>query len=59
MCVDDDDIEVSENYVEWLEFTGNEDTEETRGWFDCPEEERADYIRNHQEWWSNYGDSEE
>lgn len=41
-------------YEEWLKETGLDDTEENKGWFNCPEEDRADYIRNNSEWWNNF-----
>ncbi len=31
-----------DDYQDWLEETGNEDTDENRGWYECPEDERAD-----------------
>lgn len=34
--------------------TGLDDTEENKGWFNCPEEDRADYIKNNPEWWNNF-----
>ena len=40
-------------YNEWLESAGEQDSKENRGWYNCPEEERSDYIKNHQEWWNN------
>jgi len=45
---------MSNDYQDWLKETGNEDTDENRGWYECPEDERADYIEEHSEWWSNY-----
>lgn len=50
-----DDGQIVDDYNEWLEIAEVEDSEETRGWYDCPEGEEADYIENHQEWWDNYG----
>ncbi len=49
-----DDGYIVDDYEEWLELAEVEDSEETRGWYNCPEDEKADYIRNHQEWWDNY-----
>ena len=46
MCTDD--------YEEWLEETGLEDTEENHGWFDCPDDERSSYIEEHSDWWKNF-----
>lgn len=41
-------------YEEWLEETGVDDTEENKGWYDCPEEDRYEYIIDNQEWWENF-----
>ena len=43
-----------DDYEGWLKTTGVEDTEETRGWYNCPDGEQHDYIENHQEWWNNF-----
>lgn len=43
-----------ESYYEWLEDTCLEDTEENRGWFECPDDDRADYIDEHSDWWENF-----
>ena len=43
-----------ENYEEWLEVTGVEDTSEAEGWYNCEEEDRYQYIQDHQEWWENF-----
>ena len=43
-----------QNYEEWLFVTGNADSPENRGWYECPEDERAQYIRDHPEWWENF-----
>ncbi|MCM1124643.1 MAG: hypothetical protein NC416_18870 [Eubacterium sp.] len=50
--LNDDGIIVND-YNAWLEATDLEDSEETRGWYDCPEGEESDYIDNHQDWWDN------
>lgn len=42
------------DYEEWLENANLEDTEENRGWYDCPEEDRYQYIQDHQEWWNDF-----
>ena len=42
------------DYEQWLEETGNEDSEETRGWYDCPDDQRSQYIEEHPDWWENY-----
>ncbi len=41
-------------YEEWLEETGLDDTKENQGWYDCPDDEKADYIRDNPEWWENF-----
>lgn len=41
-------------YKEWLEETGLDDTDENKGWYDCPEEDRAGYISDNQDWWENF-----
>lgn len=46
MCPDD--------YDDWLEETGLEDTEENKGWYDCPDEDRHQYIKDNPDWWSNF-----
>lgn len=51
--INDDGI-IVDDYNEWLEITGAEDSEETRGWYDCPEGEKNAYIENHKEWWDNF-----
>lgn len=48
------DGQIVDNYEEWLELSGAEDSEETRGWYDCPEGGEDDYINEHQEWWNNF-----
>lgn len=34
-------------YDEWLNDIGEEDTSEIRGWFYCEENERAQYLEDH------------
>lgn len=46
--------EIVDNYEEWLELSGAEDSEETRGWYDCPEGEEYSYIQDHPEWWEKF-----
>lgn len=53
---EDEDGYTEDSYEEWLEKTGLEDSEENRGWYDCPEDEKADYIENHQDWWDSFGE---
>jgi len=43
-----------ESYEEWLELSGIEDTEEARGWYECEEGDRAQYIEDHKDWWENW-----
>jgi hypothetical protein len=43
-----------DDYLEWLDETGLEDTDDNRGWFECPEDERANYISEHPDWWSDF-----
>lgn len=43
-----------EDYEEWLEITELEDTEENRGWYDCLEEDRSQYINDHPDWWEKF-----
>ena len=50
----EDDGCIVDNYEGWLEETGSEDSEETRGWYDCPEGQEADYIEDHQDWWNSF-----
>lgn len=50
----DDDGNLVDNYEEWLVLAETEDSEETRGWYDCPLEKSADYIAEHSEWWKNF-----
>ena len=40
-----------ENYEEWLDASDSEDTPTNRAWYDCPDEERYDFIKNHKSWW--------
>ncbi len=42
------------DYDDWLNETGLDDTEENKGWFNCPDDDRADYIENHSDWWENF-----
>lgn len=42
------------NYEEWLELSGLDDTDENRGWYECPEEDRHDYIENNRDWWESF-----
>lgn len=42
------------DYEGWLEETGLDDTEENKGWYESSDEDRADYIRDNPEWWSNF-----
>lgn len=42
------------SYEEWLELSGLDDTDENRGWYECPEEDRYDYIENNREWWESF-----
>lgn len=42
------------DYNDWLNETGLTDTEENKGWFDCPDEDRAGYIRTHTDWWETF-----
>lgn len=46
--IDDD------GYQDWLEESDLEDSEEVRGWYDCPEDERAQYIEEHRDWWETF-----
>lgn len=46
--------DIIEDYEEWLEVTELEDTEENRGWFECPEEDRYKYIKEHNDWWNKF-----
>lgn len=43
-----------DEYEDWLRETDIEDSEEAREWFDCPEEDRAQWIDDHEEWWNNW-----
>lgn len=42
------------DYEDWLEKSGLEDTEENRGWYDCDEDDRYQYIQDHPDWWDNF-----
>lgn len=37
----------NEDYKEWLESVGINDSKINREWFNCPEEKRADFLRKH------------
>jgi hypothetical protein len=41
------------DYENWLEDSGLDDTPENRGWYDCPLEESSEYIKDHPDWWNN------
>lgn len=43
-----------DGYESWLDTCGLEDTEENRGWYDCPEDQEGQYIEDHQDWWNNF-----
>lgn len=49
MCKRDQDS----GYEDWLKETDHEDTELNRGWYECPEEERYEYIQEHEDWWED------
>lgn len=40
-----------ENYEEWLDASDSEDTPTNRAWYDCPDEKRSDFIKEHKSWW--------
>lgn len=42
-----------ENYEEWLDASGNEDTPTNKAWYNCPEEKRSDFIKENKSWWNN------
>ena len=43
------------DYDTWRSETGCSDTPENRGWYDCDsEDECAQYIKDHPEWWENF-----
>lgn len=42
------------DYQRWLEEADVEDTKENKGWYDCPDEDKSDYIRDNPEWWKNF-----
>ena len=46
-------MNVTNDYETWLEDSGLDDTAENRGWYDCPEDDRSDYIENNRDWWDN------
>lgn len=50
----DDNGYIVDDYEAWLEETGTEDSEEARGWYDCPDGEQHDYIMSHQAWWNAF-----
>lgn len=43
-----------DNYKDWLEETGLQDTTENRGWFECSDEDRSTYINEHPDWWKDF-----
>lgn len=49
----DEDGYLVDDYEGWLGLTGIEDTKESRGWYDCPDDSKSEYIRDHQDWWDN------
>lgn len=42
------------SYEKWLKETNKNDTKLNRDWYDCPEEKRSDYIKEHKSWWKNF-----
>lgn len=40
-------------YEKWLKQAGKKDTKLNRGWYNCPEEKRSEYIKEHKSWWKN------
>lgn len=42
------------NYEKWLKDTGKDDSKRNREWYDCPEEKRSDYIKDHKSWWNKF-----
>lgn len=46
--------EENDDYQDWLDETGLEDTSENKGWYDCEEDERYDYIQNNPDWWEKF-----
>lgn len=50
-----EDIPDKMDYDTWRSETGCSDTPENRGWYDCDsEDECAQYIKDHPEWWENF-----
>ncbi len=41
------------NYEKWLKETNKKDTKLNYGWYNCPEEKRSEYIKEHKSWWKN------
>lgn len=39
------------NYKEWLDASGSKDTPTNKAWYDCPDEKRSDFIKDHKSWW--------
>ena len=52
----DDDGYIVDDYDGWREYCGLEDSEETHGWYDCPDGEQSKYIEEHEEWWNTFGE---
>ena len=42
------------NYEKWLKETNKKDTKLNYGWYNCPEEKRSEYIKEHKRWWKNF-----
>ena len=38
-------------YQQWLDDADLEDTKENYEWYKCKDKDRAQYIRDHKEWW--------
>ena len=42
------------DYREWLEEIGEEDSPEVAGWFFCEEDQRAKYLEEHPDLFDHY-----
>lgn len=37
-------------YDQWLKDTDGKDTKLNREWYDCPDDERSDFLKEHKDW---------
>jgi hypothetical protein len=40
-------FKMADSYEEWLEQTDQDDTQNARDWYNCPDEDREQWMENH------------